>query len=374
MKKFTGAIGSIIMAVVVAIAVRVILPISPAFVLSLAIFFFLLERFLLKLEEDSATSRSLKKAMMLGAAVLTFVGVRLAADFLLGMPLVDTSVALSGNGPKFGVNVPQTLVLELLFLLPGMGIAHLLVYGKEAGRKTVYLGSVAAFALVLWQVKQPEHSQSAGRYAQSVIDVSSRNLSVASQENGRRASQRLAFFRFNVDAGQLLVQDSSGILTSAGIPGTIMEGEPIQLVGDSEKDVNGQKFLSIHLRDQETGLFAVDGSEVEPFWVDSQCLLIPTDQDSVDYRPKERTVIRSDKGKTWTIYFYTNEPVLIDEKFPIGRKFAINFSPEIGLAACDTSDPEKLYPIKAGSVKRMDVPYALHLKCQEYSKIVLRFI
>jgi len=138
-----------------------ILFLSPLlFVVSLLVFICLLDITLTKLEEDSATKRLSKKIWWFGVGLGIFVGFRIVLGHYCDMPFVNAYNSLEGVNGIIGLpmakDIPQALIFELSFLIPGAGLAYAIIKGGPKTHKVLYSISVLFFIFVLWQTKFPE--------------------------------------------------------------------------------------------------------------------------------------------------------------------------------------------------------------------------
>src|SRR6056297_1067142 len=175
-------------ALVVAIVLRILIPLPVRFFLSLTIFVFVVEMMFKEVGTDTKTV--INKVAVFGFGVLAFVGFRIIVGHAFNFPLVETYQSLEGSGllgSLFQETTPQNIILELLFLLPGIGFAHGLIKGSRGTKKTLYVFSVLMFGVVLWQVKQVQNSEAISRYSQSSVNEWTTELNYSAMEKEARA-------------------------------------------------------------------------------------------------------------------------------------------------------------------------------------------
>ncbi|MBU1488136.1 hypothetical protein KKH56_08850, partial [bacterium] len=190
------------LAILGAVVVNILLPIHWRFFFAIVVFLVVLNTILEVLEKDNATKRLTKKLLLFGTGLVAFVGLRIAADYLFNMPIIDSFNDLGKVKGITGMayqGATQALILELMFLLPGIGIAYGLVKGGSKTKGMIYIMSCLMFFVVLWQVKQVEHSKAMKHYAQATIDKQATDLCQAALKKDVNAALTIAVATENIN-------------------------------------------------------------------------------------------------------------------------------------------------------------------------------
>lgn len=269
-KKIGGGAG---IGLVFAVIIRILIPVPMRFLFALVLFGAVAEIICEQYEKESATKRTAKRLAMVAVAIGAFIAFRLAAGQLFGMR-IDAGVA-SFFGDKTSPGEFQAGVLELLFLLPGAGLAYAVAYGG-IGRKIVIGLAVVGFFLVLWQVKQPANSQSAGLRSQSFINWTTRANNLAAARTTTKKSWAVA--KSKVPRVYRIALDADG----RAKPPEVVEGlsladqEVVKLSSSAPVVYQDQGFIAFRVYDALTG---VVGSE--ELWVEAEAI---EPLDAVEYQ------------------------------------------------------------------------------------------
>lgn len=269
---------SVLMGIALGVAVRLLIPVSPGFIFSIVLMVVVLELLLEELEKDNAIKRYTKKLVYGGAVLLAFIGFRLAAGYLFDMPVVSTYALVVGRdviGAQ--LNPVQTFMLEVLFVLPGLGLAYTLVHGGGVGRNFVYSVAVLSFFAVLWQVKQVDHTQATGFYAQSTINLNSSRLIASGQEKVKKANSRYAILTSDVSRIYGGGEDTTtGQFAMFKQEEDLSQGLLVKLTNVPARVVEGQAFVNIRLPEDDGSFVPLTGAVWDPtsshVWIEAEYL------------------------------------------------------------------------------------------------------
>lgn len=146
---------SMALGAIVALVAWIILPgIAWQVIFSLIFFGTALELVLEQAERGTATGRTVVLLAPWGAGVLVFVAARIVGGYIFGMPLAATYGHAFGEVESIR-SISQSLTLELLFSIIGVGLAYAATTSPKA-RKWLYGATCVAFVLVMYQTKAPE--------------------------------------------------------------------------------------------------------------------------------------------------------------------------------------------------------------------------
>lgn len=164
---------------ILGILLTILLDIPWRFTLSLIIFVFLLNAIIEQAKSFGNVGNTVKKIFCFAIGVVVFVGLRSVAGYLLDMPAERSHQDLvTGNGIA-GIttrSISTNIVFELLFLVPGVAIAYLVVKEGRGWRTTLVITCTLLLAWVTWAMKQRVHAEAMKRQSQAIVSLNARGL------------------------------------------------------------------------------------------------------------------------------------------------------------------------------------------------------
>ncbi len=371
MKNFwKGLLGG----VVVALILRVVLPVNLEFLFSLVVFVLLLVFTLDWAEKQKELISTSRKTFDLVAIVLCFIGLRVVTGYFFDMPVIQTYNKLDGIG-IIGTSykiIPYQLVLELLFILPGMAIAYKAIKGGKFSRGLIYLMSFLMFFVVLWQAKQEFHTQATRRLVQSTIDLQARDFhnkslvkeGATASSYGIAKAKIMVFYRWDAESNTFLLDKE--MMENR----TISEGGKVLQARSDEKAkvYAGQSFTEIILS-------AKNGSFLNPEG-DRRIWVLSTQFDWVNGGAvtDKSSITKSEDGKVWTVNFYTDEVVRILDNFKVGQTIIISGAPQGALKWPDIKNSATLVDVPQGIELKNLHQTGLFLKCEAGRSVTIKFL
>ncbi|MEI6288151.1 MAG: hypothetical protein WCP18_01005 [bacterium] len=369
---------SIVVAVLVGIIAKLMFrELSASYIMTLIVFVAGLNFLLEKLEMDNATKRMVAKIARLVAGILAFVGIRLAFGFLFNMPVV--MVYGQATGSIFGFSLPtvpteemaQAVILELFFLLPGMGIAYSLVYGGAKARKGIYLLSCLAFVAVLWAVKQQESANAFGYKLQSKIDVHTTNDLRESKVDKIKADQRWAIVKTATKRAYVGIYDKrtglKNVEKTVATKKEIPEGTLVKLTDLPAMSFKGQALINVIFADED-GSYVDQAVTEKTTWLEGECLLMDC---PIEVISDKAAIAKQDK--TWRVFFYTDEVVCLSDNFDPHQRFMI-LDARQGEVKCPGVKGIQMFDSPIGKEMEVYGNYGLNFQYAKGKSFTLRFL
>ncbi|HNW09414.1 MAG TPA: hypothetical protein PK619_01675 [bacterium] len=286
LKKIGTGVG---MGLAFAVIIRILIPIPIRLVFAIVLAGAVAELICEQVEKDSATKRMAKRLALVAVAIGAFIAFRVAAGQLFGMPVTAGVASFFGDKVKPGEF--QAAVLELLFLLPGAGLAYAVAYGGKARNLAIGL-AVLGFFLVLWQVKQPQNAQSAGLRSQSFINWTTRANNQAAAKTTTKKSWGIATSK--VPRVYRITLDEKG----EPQPPEIVKGlsltdqEVVKLSSTPPVVYQDQGFVAFRVWDALTGI-----KDSEELWAEAEAI---EPLDAVEYQDGKIVPARPQKASNTT--------------------------------------------------------------------------
>jgi len=269
------------------------------FFVSLAIFVFLLNAVIEQASNLGAVAGVVKKITLFVAGVLIFVGLRVIAGYFLDMPASQTYQEVTSGNDILGIHVgriSRNIAFELLFLVPGMAIAYLVV--KEGRFWKTILVVICALLLcwVAWTIKQKTHAEAMKRQTQALVSLNARVLNNKAMINEKAlineaaaatsfgiAKETISVF-YQWDAG------TTNLVENSSITNRLEVGEKVLQLRPNEQPIifEGQAFTEVVLLNTNGSFVGGTKTWVEAWkfnWVDGRNNIIaPTS--SASTKPK----------------------------------------------------------------------------------------
>jgi hypothetical protein len=235
------------------------------FFVSLAVFAFLLNAVVEQAKAHGGAAFDLiKKVWTVTVGVLVFVGLRAIAGYFLDMPASQSYQEIARGNDILGLHVGQmatNVVIELLFLVPGVAIAHLIVKEGKFWKTALTLVCAALLVWVVWSVKQKTHAQAIRAETQARVNLDAR----------RRSDHALAiatcFGIAREDVRLFYTWDGTNITRKLGVTNLVVQSdERVLRLNPDQTNVffQGQAFTEVMIANAN-GSF-IDGTKV---WVES---------------------------------------------------------------------------------------------------------
>ncbi|KKR91952.1 MAG: hypothetical protein UU95_C0039G0011 [Parcubacteria group bacterium GW2011_GWC2_42_12] len=161
------------------IALAVLLGIPIRFVVSLAIFLFILNTIIEQAEGYGTVTNLVKKVFAFAVGVIIFVGLRAIAGYLLDLPADRTHQDLVSGSGIWGIttrSITTNIVFEILFLIPGAAIAYLVVKEGRFWKTALVITCTVLLCWVAWTIKQRAHAEAMKRQSQALVSLNARGL------------------------------------------------------------------------------------------------------------------------------------------------------------------------------------------------------
>lgn len=260
LKKFGATLlGSYVLGITLAIVAGI----PWRFIVTLAIFLFILNTIIEQSKNYGAITGAFKKIALLAAGTIIFVGLRGVTGYFLDMQAGQVFQDLISTRPDTS-RLATNMVFELLFLVPGVAIAYLVVQKSRFWKTVLVLTCTILLACFTWTIKQRGHTEAMKRQTQAVVSLNARGLN-----NKALINEAAAATSFGVAKEQISVWyqwDGTNIAINQAITNAVLQGQRVLQLRPNDQPVvfESQAFTEVVL--QNTNGSFIGGTKV---WVEA---------------------------------------------------------------------------------------------------------